>query len=121
LESASITDHTDLVTADEWRDMTGSKELLEPFKQATMRTQSRAHDGTHDDLWEWMTEVELLLIILENKREYLLNQPPPFPRTSINFAWNKLKTYQELSDETFAYRIAVLMNPNYRYDWFDER
>lgn len=67
-----------------------------------------------------MTEIELLLTILENKREYLLNQRPSFPHTSVNLAWDKLKTCHELSDETFAYRIAVLMNHNYRYDWFDE-
>lgn len=49
LESGEL-EHEDLVTADDGRDMTESKELLEPFKQATMCTQSRAHDGTHGDL-----------------------------------------------------------------------
>jgi hypothetical protein len=67
-----------------------------------------------------MTELKLLLTILKNKREYLLNQPPSFLRTSVNLAWSKLSTYYELSDETFAYRLAIVMNPNYRYDWFDE-
>lgn len=113
-------EHEDLITLDDWRDMTDFKELLEPFKEATMRTQGRAHDGTHGALWEWMTELELLLTILENKREALLNQPPSFLRTSVNLAWNKLKIYYELSDQTFAYRLAIVMNPNYRYDWFDE-
>jgi hypothetical protein len=119
LETGDL-EQQDLITSEDWRDMTEFKELLEPFKEATMRTQGRAHDGTHGALWEWLTELELLLTILENKREYLLDQPPSFLRTSVNLAWSKLSTYYELSDETFAYRLAIVMNPYYRYDWFDE-
>ncbi|KAG9516589.1 hypothetical protein KCV03_g9084, partial [Aureobasidium melanogenum] len=115
LETGDL-EQQDLITSEDWRDMTEFKELLEPFKEATMRTQGRAHDGTYGALWEWLTELELLLTILENKREYLLDQPPSFLRTSVNLAWSKLSTYYELSDETFAYRLAIVMNPNYRYD-----
>ncbi|KAH0175620.1 hypothetical protein KCU67_g76, partial [Aureobasidium melanogenum] len=106
LETGDL-EQQDLITSEDWRDMTEFKELLEPFKEATMRTQGRAHDGTYGALWEWLTELELLLTILENKREYLLDQPPSFLRTSVNLAWSKLSTYYELSDETFAYRLAI--------------
>jgi len=68
----------DLIPADDWHDMTEFKELLETFKELTMRIQGPAHDGTHGALRKWITELELLLTILENKREFLLKQLLPF-------------------------------------------
>ncbi|KAG9765515.1 hypothetical protein KCU99_g8858, partial [Aureobasidium melanogenum] len=94
----------DLIPADDWHDMTEFKELLETFKELTMRIQGPAHDGTHGALRKWITELELLLTILENKREFLLKQLLPF----------------YLSDEIFAHRLAIVMNLNYRYNWFYE-
>jgi hypothetical protein len=88
--------------------------LLVYFKEATMRTQGQAKDGTHGALWEWLTELELLLEILENKKTQLLKQPSSFLRTCVNLAWSKLDQYYQLSDETFAYRLAIVLNPNYR-------
>jgi hypothetical protein len=96
------------------------KELLEPCKEATMRTQGQAKDGTHGALWKWLTELELLMDILENKKTQLLKQPPSFLRTCVNLAWSKLDNFYRLSDDTFAYRLAIVLNPNFRYDWFEE-
>lgn len=95
------------------------KKLPEPFKEATMHKQGRVRDGTHGTLKEYMTELQLSLTILENKREHLLNQYPSLLRISVNLAWKKLKTYYKLFDETFAYPLAVVMNLNYRHDWLD--
>jgi hypothetical protein len=113
-------DEEDYLTPENWREMVEFKELLEPFKEATMRTQGQAKDGTHGALWEWLTELELLMEILENKKTQLLKQPPSFLRTCVNLAWSKLDNYYRLSDDTFAYRLAIILNPNFRYDWFEE-
>ncbi|KAG9765707.1 hypothetical protein KCU73_g314, partial [Aureobasidium melanogenum] len=113
-------DEEDYLTPENWREMVEFKELLEPFKEATMRTQGQAKDGTHGALWEWLTELELLMEILENKKTQLLKQPPSFLRTCVNLAWSKLDNYYRLSDDTFAYRLAIVLNPNFRYDWFEE-
>jgi hypothetical protein len=110
----------DYITPENWREIVEFKELLEPFKEATMRTQGQARNGTHGALWGWLTELELLLEILENKKTQLLKQPSSFLRTCVNLGWSKLDQYYQLSDETFAYRLAIVLNPNYRYDWFEE-
>ncbi|KAG9763143.1 hypothetical protein KCV03_g10260, partial [Aureobasidium melanogenum] len=110
----------DYITLENWREMAEFKELLEPFKEATMRTQGQAKDGTYGALLEWLTELELLRELFENKKTQLLKQPPSFLRTCVNLAWTKLDNYYHLLDETFAYRLAIVLNPNHRYDYFEE-
>jgi hypothetical protein len=40
-----------------------------------------------------------------------LPSPPSFLRTCVDLAWRKLDTYYQLSDETCAYRLAIVLNP----------
>lgn len=42
----------DYITPKNWREIVEFKELLKPFKEATMRTQGQAKNGTHSALWE---------------------------------------------------------------------
>ena len=66
------TDPEDTLTPDDWQELVEIKELLEPFKEVTMRTQGYGEDGTHGSTWEWLTSIELLLDILETKKASLL-------------------------------------------------
>jgi hypothetical protein len=63
------------MTLENWREMAEFKKLLEPLKEATTPTQGQAKDGIHGALWERLTELELLLAILETRKTELFKQP----------------------------------------------
>lgn len=39
-------------------------------------------------------------------------------RTCVNLGWKKLDDYYNLSDDTSAYRAAVLIHPEHKLEWF---
>lgn len=56
---------------------------------------------------------------LEHKKSLLNRQNShTHIRTCVNLGWKKLDDYYNLSDDTSAYRAAVLLHPEHKLEWF---
>lgn len=129
----------DTLTADDWADLSQFLEVLQCFEEITQRLEGNANTGSHGALWEVITSMDFLLEKLEGYRERLqLNQEDHIDpdlldkeedtsissdskehfKTSINQAWAVLNKYYALTDETPAYRAAVILHPQFKMGYF---
>ncbi|TKA69538.1 hypothetical protein B0A49_09762 [Cryomyces minteri] len=107
----------DLLTHDDWDCLVELGDLLEPFKDATIRLQGNPIEGRHGALWEVLPTMELLLETLERKKTELQYVHSHF-KTCVNLGWKKLDEYYALTDRTTAYRVATALHPSMRLLWF---
>lgn len=105
---------------------------LEPFVKATARLQGHAKHGYCGALWECLPVYETLLTRLEktsnelnvglavsaDERAPAYNDPYQIG-LACNTAWNKLVQYYRATDESSAYVAAIVLNPFYKWDYFD--
>ncbi|EKG09199.1 HAT domain-containing protein [Macrophomina phaseolina MS6] len=108
----------DMLSEEEWDEITQLKELLKPFKQTTMRLEGSGSNGAFGSLWESLVCMEAMLSALEDKKKQLSLQPNTHLKACVNLAWKKINTYYKRSDKTPAYRVAVALHPCLRFAWF---
>ena len=104
-------DEDSLRVAD-WGYLNNIKLFLQPFRIAT-----KANEGWLDAIDRMLPGLEFLMAHLENARkEYARN---PYMRDRVQRAWEKLDKYYNLIDKSVAYIGATVLNPIYKWQWFE--
>jgi hypothetical protein len=117
--------------------------ILKPFKDQTMRLQSRAVHAHRGSLWEAFPPLKYLLTHIKRiLEEYEIEPTPLNPpelnpaanlpelddeidesrkhiKTSIDNCWVKLDEYYKLMDLTPVYAAAVVLHPGRRWRYFE--
>ena len=116
----------DKLSDDDWDYLSEIVTALEPFREATKRLEGHAHKGHHGYVWEVLPIIEALLPIYEAGRQSEEQKRQGTTATPLEVAyqnaWEKLTKYYKKSDETYAiYAAAVLLYPQFRKHYFQER
>lgn len=112
----------DVLTDEDWEELQVIHDSLQPFADITLAIQSRAVDGHHGSLWEWLPAIECLKNGLEAEIEAAkaagtTSEPITVARQN---AYDKLDKYWTRSDETHTlYAAATLMCPEQRLHYFN--
>lgn len=105
----------DLLTRNDWDELTHFKRLLAPIHEVSLHVQSVG--TTAGSLHNTLTSMDYLLHHLEHVR----TQPgSKHFMASLNGGWLKLRKYYQITDLNPAYIMAVFLNPHYRYTWFED-
>jgi hypothetical protein len=124
----------DRLKIEDWRVLTETREILQPFYDQTKRYQSRAKNGTHGALWEMYLSMELILNeVITSKERYvdIFNTDPHSDdddimkarkhiRTSLDNCLGKLDDYYKKFDLTPVYAAALVLHPGYKWRYFEK-
>ncbi|TKA39987.1 hypothetical protein B0A49_13726, partial [Cryomyces minteri] len=116
LETADIV--RDELTLEDWQELTELRDLLQPMKETTKRLEGNAHTGAYGALWESLGALDFLLDHLEMEKARLEHLPSSHFKACVNLGWKKLNYYYSLSDQTPAYRAAIVLHPRFKWRWF---
>lgn len=115
----------DYLTTNDWLELRELNTLLEPLHEASIRVQNKGtkHGALHDVL----TIMDYCLTQLESAKTKL-NKPNVATwqtnsttwRTSVNLGWQKLDQYYAMTDNNPAYTMAIVLNPCYKFRWFEK-
>ena len=96
------------------------KTILEPFAEATFKLEYRGVNGNTGSLWQWLDKLDHLLTFLETQKSML--QANPYHNkhvlAMVERIWQKLDYYYRLSDDSPAYRAAIVLHPGKKLHWF---
>lgn len=110
----------DQLTEEDWDILTRILSLLEPFKKLTARMEGRAMEGCRGAIWETLPSMDFLLEHIERaKLEYEHLHKHIY--SSLNNAWYKLNNYYSLTDMSPIYVAGVVLNPQYKWCYFEEK
>ncbi|RYN17080.1 hypothetical protein AA0121_g12250 [Alternaria tenuissima] len=108
--------------AKDWATITEYKQLLKPFKEATMLLQGRGASSSHSAIWEVLITFEWLLAQLKSQKERLQsidyedpNAPEDHLKTNVNNAHAKLSEYYDKLRDSPIYFAATILHPTYKY------
>jgi hypothetical protein len=110
----------DCLTSVDWHELSQLHHLLSPLKDASSLLQSSGKDCTHGSLFESLQAVDYLLTKLEELKRQHQHLPSTHFKACINLGWKKLNKYYTLSDETAAYRAAIVLHPYFKLQWFKD-
>jgi len=124
----------DRLKIEDWRVLTETREILQPFYDQTKHYQSRAKNETHGALWEMYLSMELILNeIITSKERYIdVSSTYPHPddddimkarkytRTSLDNYWGKLDDYYKKFDLAPVYTAALVLHPGYKWRYFEK-
>lgn len=111
----------DQLSTNDWLELSDIRALLQPLKEVSLALQS---DGTyccHGSLYESLTGIDYLMTKLEDLKQQHLHLPDSHFKASINLGWQKLNKYYTLSDQTPAYRAAIVVHPSKKMKWFESK
>ena len=72
----------------------------------------------HGSLYESLPGIDYLMTKLEELKEQHYHLQDSHFKASIHLGWKKLDKYYNLSDETAAYRAAIVIHPAKKMRWF---
>lgn len=111
----------DCLSNDDWHELKLVMDLLKPLKQQSFFVQADGgSEVTHGSLHEAFTSIDYLLTKLEEAKRQHHYAPHGHFKASINLGWKKLNKYYALTDATPAYRVAVVLHPHYKMEWFEK-
>ena len=111
----------DYLTTDDWLELSEVLQLLQPLKQVSLTLQSDGKDCNHGSLWESLTAIDFLMSRLEELKEHHTFLPASHFKASVNLGWKKLDKYYRLSDNSPAYRAAIVVHPAKKMRWFEAK
>lgn len=120
-------DAEDILYPEDWRILTEVLRHLKPFNTLTKRLQSRAPDAHHGALWEALPSMEMLLNgVIAAKDHYhsladTINETTKHIATSLDNCWGKLDFYYTAMDDTPVYVAAVVLHPDIRWKYFEDK
>ncbi|EKG09168.1 HAT domain-containing protein [Macrophomina phaseolina MS6] len=110
----------DALTADDWHELAELLRLLKPLKRSTEDLEGNPTHGRGGALWEVLAHMERNLRELESEKARLADRmEAPHLQASINLGWQVLDKYYRLTDETPAYRAAVVLHPMIKWTFFE--
>src|SRR6266480_1610065 len=124
----------DILTEEEWEQLKGTKEFLQPFYQATLKGQQEFVSLNQalffiDVLFKHFEEAKVCDLTSRFTYAYNLWQcqyaENAVLKNSINMGWIQLRKYYEKTDECPAYATALLLYPAYQakyinINWLEE-
>lgn len=110
----------DVLTADDWQELSLLRQLLAPMKKMSLLLQSDFGQSTHGSLYQSLQAVDWLMTKLEDYKRQQQYQLYSHFKACISLGWKKLDKYYRLSDSTSAYRAAILVHPHCKMGWFDK-
>jgi hypothetical protein len=112
----------DQLSEDDWEQIKHLFDLLKLFLELTSRMEGRGKNGDRGAVWETLPAMDLMLEHLEiTKTQYAnLDATHLFVKASVNNAWDKLDKYYELTSESLVYIAAVVLNPKYKWQYFEK-
>ena len=114
----TVDDH---LSGDDWLELRHLLDLLQPLKQMSLCLQSDGKECHHGSLWESLTGIDYLMTKLERLKSQHAHLPNSHFKASINLGWKKLDKYYTLSDDTPAYRAAIVVHPSKKMKWFEQK
>lgn len=99
------------------------KKILEPIAEGSYNLQYRAVHGNTGSLWQWLDKLDGILTFLEGQKA-LLQAAGSQSATNkvvlqmVENMWAKLDYYFRISDESPAYRAAIILHPGKKLHWF---
>jgi len=100
----------------EWGDLEALKKMLEPFKVASILGQGR--NTEHGSITFSLVEYDMLLSILEKEKKKVWPSESTYTSRLEN-AWMKLDKYYQRTDDTAAYRMAMILDPRIKMKYFE--
>jgi hypothetical protein len=111
----------DWLVADDWNQLEELMVLLEPFKTLTTSLEGDPYEGKRGSMWEVLPAMDMLLQKLEQAKERLRDQADStFLRTAVNNAWLVMDKYYDLTDQSPAYTIALVLNPRLKWHYIEK-
>jgi hypothetical protein len=114
----------DRLKAHHWFLLEKLHDTLEKFYETTL-----CNEGNNTTLSGWFYSLDYLLDSIDrskNEFEELADENPEseeyaFLQASAAAAWAKTEEYYGKVDESAAYYAATVLNPAYKWEWFEER
>jgi hypothetical protein len=111
----------DVLKPDDWLELRELLDLLLPLRVVSMTLQSDGKDCNNGSLWQSLTAIDYLMTKLEGLKAKHTYLPNSHFKASINLGWKKLDKYYALSDDSPAYRAAIVINPSKKMAWFEKK
>jgi hypothetical protein len=108
----------DELTPNDWLELKELRDLLQPMKESSMSIQANPSTGRSGALHQSLSAIDFLMAHLERQKQLLLYQDNSHFKACVNLGWKKLNKYYGLSDNTYAYRAAIYLNPTMKREWF---
>lgn len=102
----------DLLSEKDWQDLKKPQDFLLFFYDATTGTEGR--NATIDSV---LPTMDFLLERFETAKEKYANDP--FMSPCCNSGWAKLDKYSSLTDRSPVYIAAVVLSPQWKWDYID--
>ena len=118
-QQPSILDDT--LTTEDWEILKHYQAILKPIWESTMKLEGDALQGRDGAMWEVLPVFEFMLekfysisarLDRSNEAEHLLY-------TSLELGIQKLDDYYKLLDDTPAYMAAVVLHPQFKWEWIE--
>jgi hypothetical protein len=111
----------DTLTSNDWLELRELLDLLLPLRAVSMTLQSDGKDCNNGLLWQSLTAIDYLMAKLEGLKAKHTYLPNSHFKAAINLGWKKLDKYYNLSDNTPAYRAAIVIHPSKKMAWFEAK
>lgn len=113
----------DQLSYEDWEALEEIKTILEPLAEATFKLEYRGVHGNTGSLWQWLEKIDKILDIMESKKEALQANMHTNKHviTLVELIWAKIDYYYRRSDETPAYRAAIILHPGKKLYWLEKR
>jgi hypothetical protein len=98
----------------DWETLTEIKGFLEKLARST-----KALESPESCIDLTLPNFEYILKIFETAKE--LNPTNYIIGPMVNSGWQKLQKYYELSDDSYAYVTALILNPCRKWQWLEKK
>ena len=106
---------------EDWLELRKVHQLLNPMAVTSTQIQANPTEGHHGSLWQNLSVMDYLMTHLERQKQLLISLPDSHFKASVNLGWKKLDKYYSLTDDTYAYRAAIYLNPKLKHQWFIDK
>ena len=96
--------YSDILSSNDWKALEEIKSFLKKIEHTT-----KALEGSKACIDLTLPNFEFILKIFESTK--ILNADNKVIAAIVNSGWSKFNKYYELSDESYAYVTAVVLNP----------
>ena len=111
----------DVLSPNDWLELRELLDLLLPLKAVSLTLQSDGKDCNNGCLWQSLPAIDYLMTKLEALKTSHMHLPNTHFKAAINFGWKKLDKYYQLSDNTPAYRAAIVIHPAKKMAWLEAK
>ena len=108
----------DQLTAADWAFLSEIRDFLGPFKDATLSTEGRT--GQTSKIEDVLISMDFLIHHFETVTAHYQERNNAYMVKSLDAGYSRLMHYYNKKDRTPAYIAAVVLNPEYKWEVFDQ-